>query len=647
MRAENLQASDSFGRASEYDIQVSGPVAGTGATFFTSWSQRSIGRELAGFDREDASSLLSGLLAVDIPASANLLRILWAGNSASYGSYGADRDVAWEATSRRNVLASILQAVYETRPQGLHHSRFGVSWSLSKTGDELQPEAAGQPRRDIFTTVSANAPAALEDGTRQKLALAYEGTSLFPELGLTDHRVEYGAQIRWSSTDIRTMVPGDVVLRYYGAQPAEAAVWGGPFRSRLSSLEANAFLQDTVTIAGLITVRFGLNASYLRAGNGTASVRWPSLSPRAELTIPLSARKTSAFKIALARYDLQLPLSRLLWGDPGAPGALIYAWADPDGDGVFEDSEKGALLRREGPAFSAIDPDLRRPRLDEFVLSYVRDFGSGWRFTLSGFLRRTNRLLETINTGVGESDYRSLTIHDIGDNRIPGDYDDLSFIVYNRQESALGRDFFLLTNPEAETSDSTYRGLDLTLVKAWDERFLFYLSMTAMEIVGTTNPGDTERQNDDGMIGPLYDDPNAAINARGRMRFDRAYTIRLGFSAPLPLGGRLAVVAKYYDGQPFARKIVVEGLAQGLTAIQAHARGVARYEFNMTVDLRLETSVSIGRAGVLRFLVDAFNLFNQSLATEENPWTGPDFPLRFATRIQSPRIVRAGLQYSF
>ena len=94
-------------------------------------------------------------------------------------------------------------------------------------------------------------------------------------------------------------------------------------------------------------------------------------------------------------------------------------------------------------------------------------------------------------------------------------------------------------------------------------------------------------------------------------------------------------------------QIVVEGLAQGLTAIQAHARGVARYEFNMTVDGRLEKSVAVGRGGILRFLVDAFNLFNQSLATEEDPWTGPDFPLRFATRVQSPRVVRAGIQFSF
>jgi len=444
-----------------------------------------------------------------------------------------------------------------------------------------------------------------------------------------------------------TTVPGNSVLRYYGPAASEVALSAGPFSSRLNSLEARAFLQDTVTFGGGAAFRLGLHASWLSAGNRTASVSWLTLSPRAELTIPLSRRRTSLFKINLARYDLQLPLSTLLWGDPGAPGALVYAWKDPDGNGVYDTGEEGELLRREGPAFSAVDENLKRPRLDEFALAFIQDFRAGWRFTLSGFLRRTNRLLETINTGVTDADYAALTLRDDGDDRIPGSYDDLTFTVYDRNASALGRDFFLLTNPEADSRFSTYRGLDLSLLKAWDGRFLFYLAMTAMEIVGTTGPGNTEMENDDGMIGSLYDDPNAAINARGRMRFDRAYTIRLGFSLPLPLGARFAVVGKYYDGQPFARMIVVEGLNQGLLAIQAHARGVARYEYNMTVDARLEKSVILGRGGSIRLLVDVFNLFNQHLATEESEWTGPAFPLRYATEIQSPRVIRGGIQISF
>ncbi len=647
LEAENLHESDSFSRSSGYDFHLSGPLSRRGATFFTAWSQRSMGRDLAGFEPEDGSSLLSGLFSAEIPAAGNWLKLVWVGQSAGYDSYGAGREVAWEATTRRSALSGILQAVYETPSEGLSHSRLGLSWTAARTKDDLQAEAEGPSRTDLFTPAASGSPSALEDSFRQKLAFTYDFEALLPERLGADHRLESGARFLWSSVEMTTTVPGNSVLRYYGPAASEVALSAGPFSSRLNSLEARAFLQDTVTFGGGAAFRLGLHASWLSAGNRTASVSWLTLSPRAELTIPLSRRRTSLFKINLARYDLQLPLSTLLWGDPGAPGALVYAWKDPDGNGVYDTGEEGELLRREGPAFSAVDENLKRPRLDEFALAFIQDFRAGWRFTLSGFLRRTNRLLETINTGVTDADYAALTLRDDGDDRIPGSYDDLTFTVYDRNASALGRDFFLLTNPEADSRFSTYRGLDLSLLKAWDGRFLFYLAMTAMEIVGTTGPGNTEMENDDGMIGSLYDDPNAAINARGRMRFDRAYTIRLGFSLPLPLGARFAVVGKYYDGQPFARMIVVEGLNQGLLAIQAHARGVARYEYNMTVDARLEKSVILGRGGSIRLLVDVFNLFNQHLATEESEWTGPAFPLRYATEIQSPRVIRGGIQISF
>jgi hypothetical protein len=85
---------------------------------------------------------------------------------------------------------------------------------------------------------------------------------------------------------------------------------------------------------------------------------------------------------------------------------------------------------------------------------------------------------------------------------------------------------------------------------------------------------------------------------------------------------------------------------QGPFIIQAHPRGVARYEYNRTVDIRLEKPLKFGQTQ-MRIILDAFNLLNRNLATEENEWTGPEFPLRFATEIQSPRVFRLGLVLEF
>jgi hypothetical protein len=105
-------------------------------------------------------------------------------------------------------------------------------------------------------------------------------------------------------------------------------------------------------------------------------------------------------------------------------------------------------------------------------------------------------------------------------------------------------------------------------------------------------------------------------------------------------------VIKYYDGQPFTRKIIVTGLNQGPFFIQAHPRGVARYEYNRTIEVRIEKSFHL-KSGTLRLILDGFNIINRALATEESEWTNPEFPLRYATEIQSPRVFRLGLAYDF
>lgn len=646
LRRENLTESDTVNRLMDSNVHLSGPIGRNGATFFTSWSAQSVGRSVTGFAPEDRSRLFTGLFNLEIPYERNILRILWAGQSAADDSAGAERAVDWAATTVRRTLSNILQILYESKPGESTWRRFGLSWTVSSDANRLQSGVTASPSLDLFQTARRGAPASLDGASQHNLVLSFDASSLWAGLGRSDHRLDYGLQARLATGAYTREVPGNVQLLYEGSQAVEAALFSGPFRFQASRFNAEAYLQDTITFFDFIVLRAGLNADWTLGWNGTSNIRWLTLSPRAELTIPLSAHRASALKIEGGRYALQLPLNYLTWGNPLAPGASIYGWTDSNKNGTLDAGELGPLQRKDGPAFSTIDPALRRPYLDEFMLSFIQDLGAGWRLTLSGFLRQTHDLIAVTNVGVTSADYTARTFEDIGDDRIFGDQDDMTFTVWDRNAGALGRDAFLLTNADAANRVSTYKGLDLTLARAWNDRFFLYAALTAMEIVGTTNPGNTEWQNDDGVLGSLYTDPNNAINARGRMRFDRAYTVRIGGSLALPLGTRLSGVAKYYDGQPFTRLIIVDGLAQGPLFIQAHPRGVARYEYNMTVDARLEKSLRLGST-VLRFMADVFNVFNQNQAVEESPWTNAEFPLRFATRIQSPRLVRAGFNFEF
>ena len=648
LQDEGLLESHTFRQLTDLNFHLSGPLVDRRLLFFASLTSLDVSRNLAGYEREDPSLLYSGLMNLCLLLPKHTLKLFWTGQQVSHASLGAGRAVPFVSTSRQINTHQILQVILESKPGLQHAYRAGLGAGLSDLRTDFQTGAQGPYRLELFRNIpSGSAAFAGQDG-RRSFSLFLDAKSLFKNFLWSEHLLQYGLQVQFRSASSRQEILENMHLHLFNGQPQEVVLYDGPFDHRESSLQARIFFQETITLPNLFALSAGINLGWSRGRNPRHEIRWLDLSPRFCLSLPLSRRRTSLFRISAARYHFDLPLNYLAFGNPDAPGGLVYRWLDANEDATYQTSEKGDLVRREGPLFAAIDPEIRQPYTDELVVSWTHDFGARWFFSLAGFYRETRNLIETVNTGVTFSDYEPVQFYDEGDDRIPNSHDDLIFTVYNQSAETLGRDFYLLTNanPYGASRVSRYKGLDLSLVKKAGESGVFFLSLTAMEAVGTTSPGNTEWENDDGVIGSLYDNPNASINARGRLRFDRAYTARIGWSFKALFGTRLGALIKYYDGQPFARKIIVTGLNQGPFYILAHARGVARYEYNMTVDVRLEKIIRL-KIGRLRILVDAFNIFNRNLATEENEWTGPEFPRRYATEIQSPRVFRVGLNYEF
>ncbi|MBM3293601.1 MAG: hypothetical protein FJY82_03665 [Candidatus Aminicenantes bacterium] len=645
--AEGLGETNRLNRLMDLNLTLSGPLGDEGWRFFTSWTNQSANRDMAEFEPEDRSGLGSGLLRLSRGDERGTFRFLWTGQVASHPTSGAGRRVPPEATFDERNVHNVFLVSRESKPRPRGSSRWGFSLARADLKRGLQAEGTdGPPGIDLLTGIPKTAAPGEATGARTRLTALFEGRAVRPHLGPTDHFLRYGFELRSSFSRSRLTAKDNLLVRYFEGAPAEVVRYESPFRHAESSAEISIFAEDMIALPGGFSLTLGLHAAGAAGWSRAASIKWFDVSPRLRIDLPLSRKRASAFRVAAARYYGALPLNYLTWGNPDAPGGLVYRWND-DGDGRFQAEEQGPLLRREGPRFGGIDPDILRPRTDEFLIAFVGDLGRGWFLSAAGYLREAGDLVETVNTGVGASDYVPMSVFDPGDDRIVGTPDDLTLTVFSQKPETLGRDYYLLSNPGGMSRRSTYKGFDLVAWKRPTDRTVFFLALTATEAYQTTSPGNTAWENDDGVVGLLYDNPNAEIHARGRPRFDRAYTARLGVSLALPFGFGAGAVAKYYDGQPFARKIVVDGPPQGPFAVLAFPRGVARYEFNMTVDLRLEKRIRLGRAGTLRFLADVFNLFNQHLATEESPWTNDNFPLRFATEIQPPRVARLGLTYSF
>jgi len=664
LEAEGLGESHRLNSLQDYRARFTGPLLRDRLFIQVSLGRLALNRDPADYSGDDKATVSSGLVNLTCLLGQGSLQFFWTGQLVSAPTSGAGRQVPFSATLDREDRFHVWQLIWRSRMRPGHFFQLGASYSRGDYESRFQ-EGADRPHSlEIFEKIPSGAAAMAGRDERRVLALSGRAEALFSLF--FGHRLEYGFSLRHASSSAKKEILDHMHLHFYGGSALEIVRFNPPGRDRERSLDLELYAQDTISFGNLASLSLGLHLISthgwvpLSSASGATSVaagfplppeeggtiRWLHLSPRLSLALPFLPDRSLTIRLSAARYYSQLPLYLLTYGNPDSLAGQVYSWSDANQDGRFQEGEAGFLWRREGPFFSRIDPYLKRPYSDEYAVSVTKIFGRSLYLTLAGFYRETRNLIETLNTGVPLTAYLPVEIYDPGDDLVPGNHDDLYLTAYNQKRETLGQDFFLLTNADSGGRVSRYRGLDLTLIQKYHGRTVFFFSATATEAIGTTSPGNTEWENDDGIMGALYDNPNAPLFAKGRLRFDRAYTARLGVSFAVPLGFRLAGLIKYYDGQPFTRKIIVSGLNQGPFFIQSFPRGVARYEFNMTVDLRLEKTVALGQAKG-RIFLDGYNIFNWAMATEENEWTGPDFPLRFATEVQPARVFRLGIGYDF
>jgi len=178
----------------------------------------------------------------------------------------------------------------------------------------------------------------------------------------------------------------------------------------------------------------------------------------------------------------------------------------------------GLLLRFGGP-YSVISTTLRRPYSDEFDIGAEVPLPQRSVASIHLFRRDTKNRIAAIDTGLPAQAFTPVSILDPGQDGIPGTFDDQRLTVYAQNAATLGQDRYLLTNPAGLRILNT--GLLAEAATEW-RRLTLHASVVAEKSYGPTNPGDAVYENDPGVIGALFLDPNTAIHAAGRSFVDRA-----------------------------------------------------------------------------------------------------------------------------
>jgi hypothetical protein len=417
--------------------------------------------------------------------------------------------------------------------------------------------------------------------------------------------------------------------------------WGGASTVRRGT-ELAAWVNDRIGFGSRVSLEAGVRFQSAKASarDNPVPVSWRNVLPRGMLRVNLTPSLT--FHTGLGYYQHRLPLDYLAYGDTSAPTALVRRWVDANNDHLLQASEMQTLIAKSGPGIGTIDPALKAPTTREWAVGLEARLSKQWRWRLTAIQRHQRDFVAPVNVGVTVADYTLRLIPDRG-NDFFNPEDDRPLKVYDRNPASFGKDRLFLTNPP---DDNGYQaGIDLAFERLFDGRWFMLFAASAQRSDGyAANTGFHANENDTGVLGELFEDPNASSYARARLFFERGYIIKWSGGVVAPGNLHVGIIARYQDGQHFARMVIVPDLNQGPTAIQAYTRGHSRFTFSFTLDARVEKRFDLGRGG-FAVVGEAFNLLNNNIEVEEDPVVTRSF--RATTAVQPPRAIRIGFRLDF
>jgi hypothetical protein len=632
---------DTWGHA---NLFLSGPVLPSspgrlGALFSATWNRASY------FERDGATALTASLAS----AFLNLTGTTARGDEI--------RAIGW---GQRALDAAPHQLVFNQPGAGLERTagHAQTSWQrlLGEGGAGVRVFGAFTLGRRATDLVAPPVVVMerLRDGPVPSLLEPGVGSDRTWSIGLrlhgsrTRHRVLAGFDFQGASATQQSAFAGRVGELLNGAP---ARVWDftdPPAASAWEERSIAAFIGDTFAVSPRLTLNAGVRVETIdgSADAHPATVAWRSVLPRGGVSVRVLDRWHLGAFAQYGRYAHRLPLTDLAYGDPTAPTARIFRW-NATVAGLPKQSELGPLVQRLGPGsggiagFSAIDPALERPHMDEAVFGLEARPHPALFVRIAAIGRREADLINVVDVGVPESAYSTIGVPDTGVD-VVNPADNQILIFYNRPPSAFGADRYLLTNPPGPAAN--FVGADI-LIQARVGRTFFMLGGTAGRFDGVAaSRGFGPFENDPAVLGEAFINPNALDHARGRDFTERGYTAKLSATHQFRDDWTLGLAARYQDGQHFARLVILPGLNQGPEAVRAFRNGRTRFSMTSTLDARLQKGFTIGSHRIVA-IVEGYNILNEYFEYEEVTVTGPTS--RKPTATQPPLAVHLGLRIPF
>jgi hypothetical protein len=446
--------------------------------------------------------------------------------------------------------------------------------------------------------------------------------------------------------------PGGRAYFDYDGEPYLMVVYS-PYLIDPTTKRTSLFVQDQWSVSDRITVNWGLRWNNWRGSmpdEGTIYKPKSGIAPRLGITIDLLGDHTTALKLHYGKYF------------HGVMGMWFGHWTYTSTyeEYLWNGEEYELDFRDDVLETHQIDPDLKFPYLNNFVLGIERQLGRDMLLGVSAIYREHHNLMDSINlTGqwnpVTWTDPYGIGTHNIFERINPGE--NVKYVTNPQAGKDYGQAFADIV---PFTPSRKYAGIEFTFRKRFSNDWQFNAAYTYSRAWGSDDNSWGEYE--DGRTSSLgastlFLNPNWSYNAEGTLTRDHPHILKLAGSVVLPLKITLGVYYSFASQQTYNHNIRVPreidpdsvGLFAGRLRFYGEEKGSFRYPSQSNLNIRLEKFFTFGESFRLGLLMYMFNVLNSSTVDSIEDYVDPgqEFPWGYVWGLVPPRTFRLGVHFEF
>jgi len=464
-----------------------------------------------------------------------------------------------------------------------------------------------------------------------------------------DHEFKLGVQFNRSINEQICSYAGDRFYYDFAGQPylmysQTLPYYGG----RVDTV--SAFFDDSWSITKRMTLNIGLRYDHTR-GDEMAEPRWENwkptsqmlpgipnlivwsnLSPRLGFAYQLTSDGKTIFKGHYGRYISAL--SPCMFNGPGPYASDLLG-------NIWDGTSWVNFLRIPGSLYWGVNPNLKAPYSDLFSLGFAREIIPNLSIDIQGIYKKEKNLMAFWNIG-GIYEQVPMVSPDNGQ----------TYMVYNQLNG--GTNKFEITNPPG--FEYTYKGVILSLSKRFSHGWLLNASLAFSRAEGlglaTTSSTEGFETYQSGIIAHVgfvtpSMDPNQYVNAKGLLKNDRPWHLKIQFAYNLPWDVLFGASFQYMSGVPYSTTVRVYPTQGQRTIIDKQRNGHDRMDALKVLDLRFEKILTLYRNLRISALIDVYNALNGDTVLGWASYSIVSSAFKDPARMATPRQIQLGLKLQF